>query len=111
MELKILKKDTLLLNDLSEQMEKRKKDILPVQQKVFDFSNKFSKFNKEVSHTLLEELSSLSIPRVDETHFIQIINLAPKSEPELKSIFSGSKTTVSAESIKKILEILKKYEK
>ncbi len=108
MELKIINKKPLLLQEVGENIEK--KDI-PLQQKVFDSMKKFSKFNKDKALKILEELNSLEIPRLEDEQFIQIINLAPKTESELKSVFSGSKTTVSSENIKKILETLKKHEK
>ncbi len=110
MELKIINKKPLILKEVSENIAS-KKNTIAVQQKVFDFTNKFSKFNKEVSHKLIDELIELRIPRVEEHQLIQIINLAPKTETEIKTIFAGTKTTVTTESIKKILEILKKHEK
>ncbi len=108
MELKIVEKKPLLLSEVEDNIKEKN---LPVQQKVFDCMKKFSKINKDKALTLLKELKSLEIPRVEDEQFIQIINLAPKTESELKSVFSGSKTTVSSENIKKILETLKKHEK
>ena len=110
MELKIIKKQPLLLNEVEEHVGKLK-NMSAVQQKVFESIKKFSKINKDEAHRLFEELKALEIPRVEENQFIQIVNLAPKTESELKSVFAGSKTTVSSENIKKILETLKKHEK
>ena len=110
MELKILKKKPLLLDEVEASISKNKK-FIPLQQKVFDSIKKFSKLNKDKAHKLYEELKALEIPRVEDEQFVLIVNLAPKTESELKSIFAGSKTTVSPERLKKILETLKNYEK
>ena len=110
MELKIIKKTPLLLDEVETNITKNK-NFIPVQQKVFDSIKKFSKLNKDKAHKLYEELKALEIPRVEDEQYISIVNLAPKTESELKSVFAGSKTTVSPESLKKILETLKNYEK
>ena len=109
MELKIIDKKPLSLPEVSEEMSQ--KEIASVQQKTYEFANKFSKFNKDVSSKVLEDLKALNIPRMEDAHLVQIINLAPKTESEIKTIFAGSKTTVTAESVKKILETLRANEK
>lgn len=89
----------------------KKEEITPVQQKVLDHSVKFSKLNKDRELKLFEEIKSLEIPRITEDHIASIVNIIPKSVPELRSIFAGSKTTVAPENLDKIQKTVDKYEK
>ena len=92
-------------------LEKNQKQINPVQQKTKDYSIKFSKLNKSQESKLFEEIQKLDIPRISKEHIAEIISLLPKDVNELKTIFAGSKTTVTTENLDKILKALKQYEK
>lgn len=112
MEVKIIKEQPLLMSEVEEGLGKiKKKDRLPIQEVVYDFARKFEKINTEKSKKLIEEIKSLEIPRVTELHIYQIANLMPMNLGELRSIFAGTKTTITPENMKSILEIIKKYEK
>ena len=112
MEVKITKEQPLLLSEVEQSLGKiKKKDRLPIQEVTYDFNRKFAKIKTEKSKKLVEEITALEIPRVTEFHIYQIANLMPKNLGELRSIFAGTKTTITPENIKSMLEIVKKYDK
>lgn len=112
MEIKILDEKPLLLPEVEKELKKvDKKDRLAVQELSYDFARKFSRLNTETAKKLVEEINNLEIPRVGNFHVYQIVTLMPKNLGELRSIFAGTKTTVTPENMKNILSIVKKYEK
>lgn len=112
MEVKVIKEQPLLMSEVEESLDKiKKKERLPIQEIVYDFARKFEKLNTEKSKKLIDEIKALEIPRVTEFHIYQIVNLMPKNLGELRSIFAGTKTTITPENMKSMLELIKKYEK
>jgi len=112
MELKILDQQPVMMAELAGEMKKiGKKEIKSLQQKTNDYALKFSKLNKDREAKLYSDLLGLEIPRLEREHVATIVNLLPRNDAELKTIFAGSKTTVAPENIVKILDTLKKYEK
>ena len=103
----------LSLGEIAEELKpKSKKDELePIQQKVMDYSIKFSKLNKSQELKLIEELSALEVPRMTEEHIATIVNLMPKAVSELKTIFAGTKTTIAPENLESIQKTVNKHEK
>lgn len=112
MEVKIKNQKILLSSEVESNLKKvNKKDRIPVQELSYDFNRKFKKLNTTDGKKLVEEIKELEIPRVTDFHIYQIANLLPKTLGELRSIFAGTRTTITPENIKKILEIIKKYDK
>ena len=113
MDIKIIKKEPLTyvaLNKIISGLGK-KSELPTIQQKVQTFVKKFSKIKEADATKLAEELRALEIPMFTEEHIAQIINIMPQDLAELKSIFAGSKTTISPENFKKILDVVLKYSK
>ncbi len=96
--------------DVSEFLKEKGKDKDTYSQRTYDLSRK-SKITKAKSDKMVAELKELGISRMSEEHIVNIIDLLPKTEEELKMIFSVSKTTIKPEDITKMLEIVKKYAK
>ncbi len=112
MRTKIIEKEPLCLPEVNNILSKiNKKDFAPVQQKIFDFSKKFSKINKDKCSKLKKDLKDLGIARLSEEHIVQIVDIIPKDLGQLRSIFAGSKTTLTPEQLEQILAAVKKYEK
>ncbi|UCD04069.1 MAG: hypothetical protein JSW73_00255 [Candidatus Woesearchaeota archaeon] len=111
MEAKIIEEKPLLSSEVEKSLGKiKKKDRLPIQEVTYDFNRKFKKIDTDKSKKLIEEINALEIPRVTDFHICQIANLMPKNLGELRSIFAGTKTTITPENIKSMLEIIKKYD-
>jgi len=112
METKVLKKEPLTFADIISELSKIKKgQITPIQQKVHDFAIRFSKINKAQKDRLVKELRALGIPTLTDAHICTIANLMPRDIVELRSIFTGTKTTITSENLQKVQEALKKYGK
>jgi len=113
MDIKIVKKEPLTLVDVNKTVAGlgKKAELPAIQQKVHTFAKKFSKTTGANADKLAKELKGLEIPMFTEEHIVQIINTMPNDLAELKSIFAGSKTTITPENFKKILDIVLKYSK
>ncbi len=112
MELKILVKEPVLMTELANELKViDKTEIKALQQKTGDYALKFSKLNKDKEAKLFKEILGLEVPRLEREQVATIVNLLPKNETELRTVFAGTKTTVTQENIIKILDTLKQYEK
>ncbi|MEK9635331.1 MAG: hypothetical protein VW079_01525 [Candidatus Woesearchaeota archaeon] len=105
----ILKKDPLSLNEVSELLVELEKsgELSPNQQKIRDFTSKFNNLNKEKTLNLIKELEASDIPRLTLDTIIEIINMMPQNETELKTVLVRNRLTISKENSDKILSILK----
>jgi len=105
----ILKKDPLTLNEVSELLVELEKsgELSPNQQKIRDFTSKFNNLNKEKTLNLIKELEASDIPRLTLDTIIEIINMMPQNETELKTVLVRNRLTISKENSDKILSILK----
>lgn len=81
----------------------------PIQQKVYDFTRKFSRLSVLQAEKLIKELEDLEIPRMTKEHIISIVDILPRNDAELKIILAASKTMLKPEDIEKILGVVKKY--
>jgi len=106
---KIIKKEPLTLNEVSELLVDLEKsgELSPNQQKIKDFTSKFNKLNKEKTVTLIEELKKAEIPRLTADTIIEMINIMPQNETELKTVLIRNRLTISKENSDKILSIIK----
>ena len=100
-----------MLADMLKGIEKKQKELSPIQQRVKDHSIKFSKLNKAEELKLAQDIAGLGIPRLDDEYIALIVDLLPKNINELRMIFAGSKVNLAPESFDKIMDVLKKYAK
>ena len=89
----------------------KKAEKAAIQQKVYDFSKKFGKLTATQASNLAKELGELDIARMTEEHVIEIINIIPRTDAELKMIFAASKTMLKPEDLENITSVIKKYTK
>jgi len=113
MDTKIIRKDPLALVDAGKLVSGlgKKAELPTIQQKVQTFAKKFSKITSANAAKLSEDLKKLEIPMFTEESISQICNILPQDLAELKSIFAGSKISISPENFKKILDVVIKYSK
>ncbi len=91
--------------------EKSKKNELTYrEEKIQDFLKKRVKLNSKKFEEAKNELLALELARLDEEHIIKILEIMPKSGVELRALVSHSGTIIIDDSVKKILDILKKYQ-
>lgn len=112
MEIEVKKQEPLHLSEVEKELRKiNKKDRIPVQERGYDFIRKFEKLGTKKANKLTKEIKGLEVPRVTDFHIYQIANIMPKTLGELRTVFAGTKTTVTPENLQKILKVVKKYEK
>ena len=104
----IITKEPLSLNEVSELLSDLENgELSPNQQKIKDFTSKFNKLNKEKTVSLIEELKKAEVPRLTEDTIIEIVNIMPQNETELKTALMRNRLTISKENSDKILSIIK----
>ncbi len=77
--------------------------------KTIDYLNDFVSIKPADSKKLYDEIEKLEIPRLKDVHIHKIIDLMPLTVEEMKVILQGYTITVTKESMKKIVDVVKKY--
>ncbi len=91
-----------------EKAKKEKKELNFRENKVLEYLNMFAEVSEKDVQEIKKQLESLGIVRLKDRHVIKIIDLMPKDEESLKVILSGENTTLKAEDLTKIVEVIKK---
>jgi len=80
-----------------------REELLSVQSRTIQYLKKFAKMDSEIALRVKKRL--LEIEEIDEEKAVQIINVLPKTQEEIKEIFHGK--IIVGELASKILSILK----
>ncbi len=78
--------------------------------KAEEYLNVFVKLGPRKGKELVDEIKSLEIPRLKEEHIFKIVDVMPGDVEGLKLVLHGYTLSVSKENMKKIVNVLKKYE-
>lgn len=106
----IISKEPVPISEVHTAISKRKDEERNYEQKlVWEHVSKFKKIGVREARKLLEELKALELRRLKDEYIIQIIDILPKNEKELKSIFATSKFNLHEDEYKKIIDIVKNY--
>ncbi|MFP3131986.1 MAG: hypothetical protein RXQ77_01440 [Candidatus Nanopusillus sp.] len=89
-------------NILSKNKEKR--NLLYVEERTLKFLNVTYKLDEKQEKEILEELKDINLP--DEVK-IQILEMLPKNEEELRTVLYTH--SLSKQDMEKILDVIKKY--
>ncbi len=76
------------------------------QQLAYDHAKKYASLSSEKAKKLAEELADFGL---GEKTIVKIVDILPITEAQLKNVLLIEKKPVEDETVKKILEILKKY--
>jgi len=109
MKVKIIAKEALPIAEVNDILVKLEKsgELSGSQQRIRDFTAKFNKINKSEATKLIKDIEAAGIPRLTNDCVVEIVNLLPENESELKTVFVRNKLTVSKEGMDKILSIIK----
>ncbi|EOD42692.1 DNA-directed RNA polymerase, subunit F [Candidatus Nanobsidianus stetteri] len=83
---------------------KEKRNLLYVEERTLKFLNDTYKLDENQEKEILEELKDINLP--DEVK-IQILEMLPKNEEELRTVLYTN--TLSKQDMEKILDAIKKY--
>ena len=88
-------------------ISKERKDMIYEQKVALEHATKFGKLPIKKIEDMIKEL--LEIKDINEIHAIKIADILPKTEDDIKTMFAKERITISGEDIKKILNIVIKY--
>jgi DNA-directed RNA polymerase subunit F len=109
---KILSQEPLSMTEVLDELkklEKKKGELNYRANKTYDYLKQMNPLKKKDAKELFDKIMALGIPRLKEQHAKKIIDIMPKTEQELSIMFYGGTTTITKDSIKKILDVLKDY--
>jgi len=109
MELEIQDQKPITMAEVAEKLEatkKAKKELNFRATKVAEYVNEFGGKKKKVDE-LYKKIEELNIPRLKDKHIIKIIDIQPENVEALKAVMSGEDTTLKAEDMSKIVELIK----
>ena len=102
----ILEKKEITITAAKKILEARAEELDPLQHRVLDYVNRFSKLTAEETKRLVEELIDGNL--LDKGLAVQIANCMPSSIEEIRT-FLGRQRIISEETINEILMKIEKY--
>ena len=101
----IVKKQMISLPEVKEILSKGDPESMDqIQRWTFDYVSKFAKIEPKVAKKMKQDL--ISQCGLTEEEAVEIINIQPKSLPELRSFTFGWKKLILSETLEKILKII-----
>ena len=101
----IVNKRMISLPEVREILSKQNVESMDqIQRWTFDYVSKFAKIEPKVAKKMKQDL--ISQCGLTEEEAVEIINIQPKSLPELRSFTFGWKKLILSETLEKILKII-----
>ena len=101
----IVKKQMITLPEVREILSKQDVESMDqIQRWTYDYVSKFAKIEPKVAKKMKQEL--ISQCGLTEEEAVEIVNVLPKSLPELRSFTFGWKKLMLSETLGKILKVI-----
>ena len=101
----VVKKRMLSLPEVKEILSRRDVESMDqIQRWTYDYVSKFAKIEPKAAKKMKQELTSQC--GLTEEEAVEIINILPRSLPELRSFTFGWKKLILSETLEKILKII-----
>ena len=101
----VVKKQMITLPEVKEILSKRDIESMDqIQRWAYDYVSKFAKIEPETAKKMKQDL--ISQCDLTEEEAVEIVNILPKSLPELRSFTFGWKKLILSETLEKILKII-----
>ena len=101
----VVKKQMITLPEVREILSKQDIESMDqIQRWTYDYVSKFAKIEPKVAKKMKQEL--ISQCGLTEEEAVEIVNVLPKSLPELRSFTFGWKKLILSETLEKILKII-----
>ncbi len=88
-------------------VSKERKEMLYEQKIALEHATKFVKLPVKKTEDMIKEL--LEVKDINEISAVKIADILPKTEDDVRTIFAKERITITGNEIKKILEIVAKY--
>ncbi len=109
---KIIEEQPLTLNEvqaLIKMLQKRDEELSFRAGKTNEYLEGLIQLKAKQSEELFKKIMALEIPRFKEDYAKKVVDVLPQDEEELKNVLSGYPTSVSNESLKKIMGVVKDF--
>jgi len=101
----IVKKQMITLPEVREILSKQDVESMDqIQRWTYDYVSKFAKIEPKVAKKMKQDLISQCGLTEDEA--VEIVNVLPKSLPELRSFTFGWKKLILSETLEKVLKVI-----
>ena len=101
----VVKKRMISLPEVKEILSKDDIESMDqIQRWTFDYASKFAKIDPKAAKKMKHDITSQC--GLTEEEAVEIINILPKSLPELRSFTFGWKKLILSDTLKKILKII-----
>ena len=101
----VVKKQMITLSEVREILSKQDVESMDqIQRWTYDYVSKFAKIEPETAKKMKQDL--ISQCDLTEEEAVEIVNILPKSLPELRSFTFGWKKLILSETLEKILKII-----
>jgi DNA-directed RNA polymerase subunit F len=95
------------VKNILKKLNKNRKEMLYEQKVALEHAIKFGKLSIKKTEDMINEL--IKINDITKLHAIKIADILPKTEDDIKTIFAKERLTIPGNDIKKILDIITKY--
>ena len=101
----VVKKKMITLSEVREILSKQDVESMDqIQRWTYDYVSKFAKIEPKVAKKMKQEL--ISQCGLTEEEAVEIVNVLPKSLPELRSFTFGWKKLILSETLEKVLKVI-----
>ena len=101
----VVKKQMISISEVKEILSKTDPESMDqIQRWTYDYVSKFSKIEPKAAKKMKQEL--IKQCGLTEEEAVEIVNIQPKSLPELRSFTFGWKKLILSETLEKILKII-----
>ena len=102
----VKKKHPISISEVKELLQGQEPDTMDqIQRWTYDYASKFAKFDAATAKSMKTEL--VKNCGLTEEESVELINICPKTMSELRSFTFGWKKLILAETLEKILKIIK----
>jgi DNA-directed RNA polymerase subunit F len=95
------------VKNILKKVSKDRKEMRYEQKVALEHASKFAKLPVKKTEDMMKEL--MEIKDITELHAIKIADILPRTEDDIKTIFAKERITITGNEIKKILDIVAKY--
>ncbi len=97
------------VKEMLKKIKERDQELNFRAQKTAEYHDAISTIKPKQAKEMKEKLLALNVPRFRDIHVQKIIDIMPKTPEGVKTIFSGLNISITADNIKKIVDIVNEY--
>ena len=108
--MKVVKEKMLTLPQVAEILakESEKRELNSIELLTLEYAKKFSKLDPESASKLLDDLIEMGLPNEVA---VQLVNVLPEAEDEVRTILAPVSRMVTGEQIRRILDKINEYKR